>query len=64
MTAPLQKRVLTMNRGSSTLKSALYEVGNQEELLLSVTVDQSAISGSHLKILDPNGSRYSIPGGF
>src|SRR5579863_1348459 len=45
-----------MNRGSSTLKSALYEAGNREELLLSIIIDQSGISGSHLKIEDPNGT--------
>lgn len=56
MTASLQRRVLTMNRGSSTLKSALYEDGNREELLLSVTVDESGISGSHLRIQEPNGT--------
>ena len=56
MTASLQRRVLTMNRGSSTLKSALYEGGNREELLLSVTVDESGVSGSHLKIEEPNGT--------
>jgi acetate kinase len=56
VTASLQRRVLTMNRGSSTLKSALYEAGNREELLLSITVDTSGVSGSHLKIEDPNGT--------
>jgi len=56
VTASLQRRVLTMNRGSSTLKSALYEAGGSEELLLSIIVDQSGISGSHLKIEEPNGN--------
>jgi acetate kinase len=45
-----------MNRGSSTLKSALYEGGNREELLLSITVDESGVSGSHLRIQEPNGT--------
>src|SRR5580704_1188111 len=45
-----------MNRGSSTLKSALYEAGGSEELLLSIIVDQSGISGSRLKVEDRNGT--------
>ncbi|MGC1583576.1 MAG: acetate/propionate family kinase [Candidatus Acidiferrales bacterium] len=55
MTAPLQKRVLTMNRGSSTLKSAIYEAGVQNELLLSISVERSGGSVERLKIADPNG---------
>jgi acetate kinase len=38
------------------LKSALYDAGSQIELLLSVTVDQVAPSGGHLKIVDPSGT--------
>jgi acetate kinase len=56
VTASLQRRVLTMNRGSSTLKSALYEAGNREELLLSIIVDASGVSGTHLKIEEPTGT--------
>jgi acetate kinase len=56
VTASLRRRVLTMNRGSSTLKSALYEAGSPEELLLSITVDASGGSGTHLKIEEPNGT--------
>jgi acetate kinase len=56
VTASLQRRVLTMNRGSSTLKSAVYEAGGSEELLLSITVDESGVSGSHLRIQEPNGT--------
>ena len=39
-----------------TLKSALYEAGNHEELLLSMTVDQAGVSGSRLKIADSSGT--------
>lgn len=56
MTFPLQRRVLTMNRGSATLKSALYETGSHNELLLSMTVDQAGVSGGRLKIADPSGA--------
>jgi acetate kinase len=45
-----------MNRGSATLKSALYEAGKNEELLLSMTVDQSGAGGGRLKIADPSGT--------
>src|SRR5579863_7292437 len=45
-----------MNRGSATLKSALYETGKRNELQLSITVDQAGASGARLKIADPNGS--------
>src|SRR5271156_1736287 len=45
-----------MNRGSATLKSALYEAGDHEELLLSMTVDEAGGSGGRLKIDDASGS--------
>jgi len=38
------------------LKSAVYEAGGSEELLLSITVDESGVSGSHLRIQEPNGT--------
>jgi len=56
MTNPIQRRILTMNRGSATLKSALYEAGNHEELLLSITVDEDRDSGGRLRIADPKGA--------
>jgi acetate kinase len=45
-----------MNRGSATLKSALYDAGSREELLLSMSVDHTGDSGGGLKIADPNGT--------
>ena len=56
MTVQHQRRILTVNRGSATLKSALYEAGNHDELLLSMTVDQAGVSGGRLKIADPHGT--------
>lgn len=56
MTAALQRRILTMNRGSATLKAALYGTGGHEELLLSMTVDEAGNSGDRLKIDDASGS--------
>ena len=52
---PLPKRVLTMNKGSATLKSALYEATTQEKLLLSIAVDQAGGSAGRLKIADSSG---------
>ena len=56
MTGPLQRRILTMNRGSATLKAALYEAGDHEAPQLSMTVDQAGSSGDRLKITDPRGA--------
>ena len=56
MTDPLQECILTMNRGSATLKSALYAIGNTEELLLSMMVDEGGDSGDRLRISDPSGT--------
>jgi acetate kinase len=45
-----------MNRGSATLKSVLYGAENDNELLLSMSVDQDGSSGGQLKIADPSGT--------
>ena len=60
MTAANQKRILTMNKGSATLKSDLYEAGEREDLLLSISVDQVGASGSHLKIADAKGAALLV----
>jgi acetate kinase len=44
-----------MNRGSSTLKSALYDAGESCELLLSIAVDRGRASSGQLKIRDSKG---------
>jgi acetate kinase len=56
VTLPIQRCILTMNRGSASLKSALYEARNPAKLLLLMTVDQAGASGGRLKIADPNGT--------
>src|ERR1700723_1837499 len=56
MSVPLERHVWTINRGSATLKSALYSAGNHGDLLLSITVGQAGDSGSRLKISDPSGT--------
>ena len=50
------KRVLTMNRGSATLKSTLYEVGTRNEALLSMSVAYSDDAGGRLKIANSTGA--------
>jgi acetate kinase len=44
-----------MNRGSSSLKSTLYDSGSPEKLILTIAVDQARDSAGHLKIADPSG---------
>ena len=55
-----RERVLTMNRGSATLKSTLYEVGGdpgkRAEALVSISVAYSYTSSARLKITDANGA--------
>jgi acetate kinase len=60
VTAANQKRILTMNKGSATLKSDLYDAGDREDLLLSISVDQAGATGSHLKIADPKGTALLV----
>jgi acetate kinase len=45
-----------MNTGSATLKSALYESGNRNELLLSMAVNHVSLSVGSLKIANPDGT--------
>ena len=56
MPVPLARRILTMNRGSSTLKSALYQAEAETKLLVSMAVDHTGVSGSRLEITDPSGT--------
>lgn len=45
-----------MNTGSATSKSALYESGNRNELLLSMAVNHVSVSVGRLKIAGPDGT--------
>jgi acetate kinase len=54
--ASQHQRILTMNRGSATLKSTLYEVAARNEALLSISVAYSGATSAHLKIADANGA--------
>src|SRR5271168_1149042 len=55
MASPHQ-RILTMNRGSATLKSTLYEVGARDEALLSISVAYSGAATARLKIANAAGA--------
>jgi acetate kinase len=54
--APQPQRILTMNRGSATLKSTLYEAGARDEVLVSISVAYSDSAGARLKIADASGA--------
>ncbi|MGB6198711.1 MAG: acetate/propionate family kinase [Candidatus Acidiferrales bacterium] len=56
MTETNQKRILTMNTGSATFKSALYEIGDAENLLVSISADHAGGTGTRLTIADATGN--------
>jgi acetate kinase len=55
VTPPLSRHVLTVNRGSATLKCALYESRAEPTLLVSAIIEQVGPSQDHLKITDAGG---------
>jgi acetate kinase len=48
-------RLLTINTGSSSLKAALYEMGQAEWLDLAVQADRIGLPGSRIRITDAQG---------
>ena len=48
-------RLLTINTGSSSLKAALYEMGQAERLDLAAQADRISQSGSRIRITDAQG---------
>ncbi|MFN0121443.1 MAG: acetate/propionate family kinase [Blastocatellia bacterium] len=50
------QRVLTINSGSSSLKAAVYQMGEQESLLLSADVSRLGVYGSRMQITDVSGT--------
>jgi acetate kinase len=48
-------RILTINSGSSSIKIALYEIGEVESLLLSGSVDRIGLPDSSFHIQEPGG---------
>ncbi len=57
MNTPSLGRILTLNRGSATLKGAIYEVTPSIQLTLSISVDRADSPGSHVTIKDKFGAR-------
>jgi acetate kinase len=51
-----RQRILTMNRGSATLKSTLYDIGARDAALLSISVDYGDAAAARLKITDASGA--------
>lgn len=48
-------RILTINSGSSSIKIALYEIGEVEDLILSGSIDRIGMTDSSFHIQQPNG---------
>jgi acetate kinase len=55
VTPSRSRHVLTVNRGSATLKCALYESGTEQTLLVSAIIELAGPSRDHLKITDAGG---------
>ncbi|MGA3294781.1 MAG: acetate/propionate family kinase [Candidatus Acidiferrales bacterium] len=51
MTSLKQGTILTMNRGSGTLKATLYEVKDEPALVLSIAVERAGTSAARVKIV-------------
>jgi acetate kinase len=49
------KRILTINSGSSSLKIALFLMGKNETLELSARIERIGLSAGHFQIKDGNG---------
>ena len=52
MPAPEKPTILTINRGSGTLKAGLYLAATAPALIASMKVDRAGIPGSRIKIVD------------
>jgi acetate kinase len=55
------KRILTINSGSSSLKMALYAMADHESLMLRVAVERIGRSGSQVIVSDDRGQRLVDP---
>ncbi|HKM89334.1 MAG TPA: acetate/propionate family kinase [Candidatus Acidoferrales bacterium] len=56
-----EKRILTINSGSSSLKAALYAIGDQESLLLGVDLDRVGEPSGRLRVTDGRGQQSVHP---
>jgi acetate kinase len=50
------RRILTINTGSSSLKAALYDLGNEERLSIQALVERIGLSESNVRISDASGA--------
>ncbi|MBI2806683.1 MAG: hypothetical protein HYX68_17025 [Planctomycetes bacterium] len=57
------QRILTINTGSSSLKIALYEGGQEETRMLSGHVERIGVPGGRLRLTDANGASLIDQGG-
>lgn len=55
MSAPASGRILTLNRGSATLKAALYDVNPEIKPALSIKIDRIDFPGTQITIKDSAG---------
>ena len=55
MSAPASGRILTLNRGSATLKAALYDVNPEIKPALSIKIDRIDFPGTQITIKDGAG---------
>ena len=55
MPAPENQAILTINRGSGTLKAGLYRADTSTRLLASIKVDRAGTPAARIKITDPSG---------
>jgi acetate kinase len=50
------RRILTINTGSSSLKAALYDLGDEERLNVEAHAERIGLSGGHMRITDAGGA--------
>jgi len=55
MPAPENQAILTINRGSGTLKAGLYRADTSTKLLASIKVDRAGTPAARIKITDDSG---------
>ncbi len=50
------RRILTINTGSSSLKAALYDLGDDEQLTIQALVERIGLSGGHIRVNAADGA--------
>ncbi|HEY7356798.1 MAG TPA: acetate/propionate family kinase [Ktedonobacterales bacterium] len=49
------RRILTINTGSSSLKAALYDLGEEERLTIQALVERIGLADGHMRVSDAGG---------